>query len=251
MSFGQGGHHAAGSPNLSKVLCARRGGLDVPPLPRYCFPAHMNADRLAKILWNYQVLHQKLEKADAIIAFGSHDPRVGTYAAKLFLEGWAPLLVMSGGIGRLTETWNKTEAELFSEAAIRLGVPKDKILVENKSTNSQENILFTKALLDEKNIRVKKVILVQKPYMERRALATFQKQFPEIAAIVTSPPLSYEEYDLAGRPPGEKIHILVGDTQRIKLYGEKGYLLPQKIPAEVWSAYEKLVAMGYDTHVIK
>lgn len=210
----------------------------------------MNADTLAKILWNYQLMNQELEKADAIIALGSHDIRVGEYAAKLFLDGWAPLLVTSGGIGRLTETWRKPEAELFAEAAIKMGVPQDKIIIENKSTNSQENILFTKALLDEKGIALKKVILVQKPYMERRAYATFKKQLPGIEAIVTSPQIPYEQYDLADRPREEKIHILVGDTQRIRLYGEKGFMIPQEMPAEVWNAYEKLVEMGYDTHVM-
>jgi uncharacterized SAM-binding protein YcdF (DUF218 family) len=211
----------------------------------------MDADSLAKILWNYQVMKQKLEKADAIIALGSHDIRVGEYAARLLLDGWAPLLVVSGGIGRLTEKWPKAEAELFAEAAIKKGVPKEKILVENKSTNSQENILFTKALLDEKGISIKRVILVQKPYMERRAYATFKKQWPGVEVVVTSPQISYEQYDLSDRPPEEKIHILVGDTQRIKLYGEKGFMIPQEIPTEVWSAYEQLVTMGYDAHVLK
>jgi len=196
-------------------------------------------------------MNQPLEKADAIIALGSHDIRVGEYAAKLFLDGWAPLLVMSGGIGRLTEAFPKAEAELFAEAAIKMGVPADKIIIENKSTNSQENILFTRALLEEKGTQVKKVILVQKPYMERRAYATFKKQWPEVEAVVTSPQIPYEQYDLADRPQEEKIHILVGDTQRIKLYGEKGFMVPQEMPAEVWDAYEKLVAMGYDSHVIK
>lgn len=210
----------------------------------------MEADSLAKILWNYQLMNQKLGKADAIIAFGSHDIRVGEYAAQLFLDDWAPLLVVSGGIGRLTEQWTKSEADLFAEAAIKIGVPKENILIENKSTNSQENILFTKTLLEEKGTIVRKIILVQKPYMERRAYATFKKQWPEIEVIVTSPQIPYEQYDLADRPKEEKIHILVGDTQRIKLYAEKGFMIPQEIPVEVWDAYEKLVAMGYNSHVL-
>jgi hypothetical protein len=232
--------------------CSRFPSPKQPPSSEgFCYTIGMEADKLAKILWNYHAMNQALEKADAIIALGSHDVRVGKYAAQLYLDGWAPLLVMSGGIGRLTETWHRPEAELFAEEAVKMGVPKDKMVIENKSTNTQENILLTKAALEGKGIHPKKVILVQKPYMERRAYATCKKQWPGVEIIVTSPRIPYEQYDIADRPKEEKIHILVGDTQRIKLYGEKGFIIPQEIPEEVWSAYKKLVAMGYDSHLIK
>ena len=140
----------------------------------------MTTEELIQIVWDYQLMHQELRTADAIVVLGSHDIQVGEYAAQLYLAGWAPLLVFSGGTGRLTEGWQKPEAEIFAEAAIRLGVPKEKILLEDKSTNTGENIQFTKALLDAENIVVQKIILVQKPYMERRAYATCKKQWPEV-----------------------------------------------------------------------
>ncbi|HAO64666.1 TPA: hypothetical protein DCQ44_01655 [Candidatus Taylorbacteria bacterium] len=208
-------------------------------------------NQLAKIIWDYQLMHHKLEKADLILVLGSHDVRVADYAAELYLAGWAPLLVFSGGFGRLTKDWQKPEAEIFAEAAIRMGVPKEKILLENKSTNTGENIVFTKTLLENKGVNPKRVILVQKPYMERRSYATFKKYIPEVEVIVTSPQIPFEKYDLEDRPKDQKIHVLVGDMQRIKIYAEKGFIVPQEIPKEVWDAFEKLVKLGYTKHLVK
>ena len=211
----------------------------------------MTTEELIQIVWDYQLMHQELRKADAIVVLGSHDIQVGEYAAKLYLDGWAPLLVFSGGVGRLTEDWQKPEAEVFAEAAMRLGVPKDKILLEDQSTNTGENIQLTKTLLSEKDVDVKTIILVQKPYMERRAYATCRKQWPEVDVVVTSPPILCKDYAPVDRTHDEWISVLVGDLQRIKLYAEKGFMIPQDIPANVWAAYEELVACGYDAHMLK
>lgn len=131
-----------------------------------------------------------------------------------------------------------------------LGVPKDKILIENRSSNTGENILFTKQLLAEKEIDLQSFILVQKPYMERRSFATFRKLWPEKEVVVTSPQVSFEDYleHYASREltKDDVISIMVGDLQRIKLYPAKGFQIYQDIPAEVWAAYEELVAAGYN-----
>src|SRR5687768_13648457 len=143
---------------------------------------------LAKLLWDYHHTHHKLEKADCIFALGSHDLRVADRAAELYLEGWAPLVIMSGGLGNVTtDVWTEPEADQFARIAIAKGVPADAILVENKSTNTGENVLFTRELLAEKKIDPQSFILVQKPYMERRTYATFQKRWPGKKIMVTSP----------------------------------------------------------------
>lgn len=209
-------------------------------------------DRLAKVIWDYHRLNQKLEKADCILVLGSHDLRIAEYGAKLFLDGWAPLMIFSGGLGHLTkEIWNEPEADQFARVAINMGVPKEKILIENKSSNTGENIQLTRKLLREKNIDPKKFIVVQKPYMERRSYATFKKVWPEKAFVVTSPPISFENYPDELRTKENVIGIMVGDLQRIKLYAERGFQIPQEISSEVWDAYEKLVAAGYTKHLVR
>ena len=99
---------------------------------------------LAKKLWDYHHLNHSLQKSDCILVLGSHDTRVADRAAELYLQGWAPLLVFSGGLGRLTEgMWTEPEADLFAKIAVNKGVPAEDILIENRSTNTGENILYT------------------------------------------------------------------------------------------------------------
>src|ERR1700745_3308880 len=102
---------------------------------------------LAKKLWDYHHMNHVLEKADCILVLGSHDLRVAERAAELYLQQWAPMIIFSGGLGNFTkEMWTETEADLFAAIAIKMGVPKKDILIENRSTNTGENILFTQQL---------------------------------------------------------------------------------------------------------
>jgi uncharacterized SAM-binding protein YcdF (DUF218 family) len=207
---------------------------------------------LAQIVWDYHHMHHELKKSDCILVLGSHDVRIAERGAELYLQGWAPLLIFSGGLGRLTEgLWQETEADKFSKIAMQMGVPANTILVENKSTNTGENIRFTRQLLEQKKLYPKTFIVVQKPYMERRSYATFKKVWPEKDIMITSPQISFEEYPTMEVPVDRVIQIMVGDLQRIKLYAEKNFQIAQDIPQKVWEAYEQLVKAGYDEQLVK
>jgi uncharacterized SAM-binding protein YcdF (DUF218 family) len=207
---------------------------------------------LAKQLWDYHQVNHFIEKSDCILALGSHDLRVAERAAELYLQGFAPLVVMSGGLGNFTrEMWTEKEADKFAKVAIQKGVPRDAILIENNSTNTGENILFTQKLLREKGLYPKSFIVVQKPYMERRSYATFKKHWPDKTLLVTSPQISFEQYPNEEIPMEKVIHIMVGDLQRIKVYPEKGFQIYQDVPEAIWNAYNKLIDLGFDQHLIK
>jgi len=207
---------------------------------------------LAKQLWDYHHMNHQLAKADCILALGSHDLRVADRAAELYLEGWAPLVIMSGGLGNFTqEMWTEKEADKFAAIAIQKGVPADAILIENQSTNTGENIMFTQQLLKTKGLDMQRFIVVQKPYMERRSYATFKKHWPDKELLVTSPQIPFDEYANEEIPLERVIHIMAGDLQHIKLYPEKGFQIHQEIPLQVWDAYERLVALGFDQHLMK
>jgi len=208
-------------------------------------------DDLAKILWDYMLLRQPLTPADVILVLGSNDVRVGEHGGRLFLSGLAPLMVCSGNVGRLTAgQFERSEAETFAYAAVRLGVPRSAILIEDASTNTGDNIDRSRALLASAGIYPARVILVQKPYMERRAWATFKRRWPEPELQVTSPPIPYDEYPTPGIPRELVINILVGDVQRMRAYAERGFQVPQPIPDRVWAAWEELVARGYTDHLV-
>lgn len=209
-------------------------------------------DHLAQKIWDYHHLRHLLELCDLILALGSNDLRVAEHAADLYLRGFAPLLVFSGNVGALTrELFDKPEAEVFANVALQKGVPREAILTEPESTNTGENIVFSRRLLAARGLDPQRLLLVQKPYMERRAYATFIKQWPGKQVIVSSPPISFADYPNELLPRDKVINIMVGDLQRIRFYPALGFQIEQHIPDDIWQAYETLVALGYDQHLMK
>ena len=210
---------------------------------------------LVEKIWHYHQLNHDLSHADAILALCSHDTVVAERAAQLFLDGWASRLIFAGGLGVITKHfWSEPEADQFARIAIDMGVPAACILTENQSTNTGENVLFTRRMLAARGLDLRRFIVVQKPYMERRAYATFRKVWPEADVIVTSPKIPLDEY-LARHShetisADDVISIMVGDLQRIRLYPGKGFQIPQEIPDDVWDAFNRLVKAGYDRHLI-
>ena len=210
---------------------------------------------LAQKLWDYHHLHHQLALADAILVLCSHDTSVAECAAKLYLDRWAPFMIFSGGLGTITRRlWRQPEADQFAAIAVRMGVPHEHILIENRSTNTGENVEFTKRLLAEQQVDPERFILVQKPYMERRSYATFKQRWPEKAVVVTSPRVSFDDYVTAYSNPeltrDDVVGIMVGDLQRIRVYATKGYQIAQEIPDEVWQAFEELVRAGYVKYLV-
>ncbi len=218
----------------------------------------MTKEEAVRLIWDYMHLHQPLKEADVIFVLGNRDIRVAEYAAQLYLEGWAPIILFSGsgdihnqqpGRERFA---GSTEAEVFGNIAKERGVPDKSILIENKSQNTGDNYKFAIKLLKERGINPKTVIAVQKPYMERRTFATGKIHWPGIELIVTSPPISLEEYPNESNSYDEHwLHAMVGDLQRIKEYPAKGFQIEQEIPELVWKAYECLVSKGYTQRLIK
>lgn len=196
-------------------------------------------------------MNHSLERMDCILVLGSHDLRVAERGAEIYLQGWAPLIIFSGGLGNLTQhIWKEPEADQFAAIAVQKGVPEKAILVENKSSNTGENILFTQQLLHERHLDPQTFIVVQKPYMERRSYATFKKHWPDKKLLVTSPQISFGQYATDHIPIESVINIMVGDLQRIKDYPKKGFQIYQEIPDRVWTAYEQLVMLGFNKHLI-
>lgn len=209
-----------------------------------------------QILWDYLCLHRPPEAADVIVGFGSFDDSVAKRAAQLYLQGYAPRILFTGGLGRCTDgLFPEPEAVRFAKVAMALGVPEEAILREDRSANTKENILFTRAMLEERDIPHASILGVHKPYMERRITAAMGVYWPEQAFRVTSPPMTIPEYlegaDRQGLTRREAVSVIVGDFQRIDLYARKGYQLPQFIPEAAKEAYRALVAMGYDTQLAK
>ena len=209
-----------------------------------------------QVIWDYLGMHQTLEKADCIVGFGNFNDNIARRAAQLYREGYAPKVLFTGGVGRNTDgLFTEPEAVRFARVAMECGVPEKDIVLETKSTNTRENIEFTRETLRELGLPHGRILGVHQPFMERRICAAMGVYWPEVEFSVTSPQVSIPRYleDAArqGISHEASVSVIVGDFQRIELYAKLGYQLPQYIPHEAWEAFRALVEMGYDSQLAK
>ena len=234
----------------------------------------------AEIIWNYhKIKHDVLKddfaaQTDGILIFGSSDISVADEAANLWLKivkdrlignKVFPYMIFSGGIGTGPHSgynlmgWKRPEAEIFSERVVSIiksntdpsYIKNLRIFVENQGKNSGENVDFSKRIIEENNLLSNKLIIVQKPFMERRTYATFKYRWPNPDIRLYSANTSLLEYPEKSKVPLEEvIGIMLGDLQRIKLYAPPhgNFQIPQEIPEEVWRAF---ISLSTDEKICK
>lgn len=115
---------------------------------------------------------------------------------RLYREGWAPILVLSGagsGSGR-------AEAEVRAELARQLGVPALSILTLSTGRTTREEALGIRALLEPRAIH--RILVVVEPPARIRARETFSRAGFQVATA-PSPPVAE-----ALRSPEDRLHHL-------------------------------------------
>ena len=209
-----------------------------------------------QVIWDYLSLQEPLQKADCIVGFGNFNTDIARRAADLYHAGFAPKILFTGGLGRNTEgLLPEPEAVRFAKVAMEQGVPEADIILEPNSTNTKENIVFTREKLEALGLPHERILGVHQPFMERRIKAAMGVYWPELDFRITSPQVTIPEYLETAKRQGitenASISVIVGDFQRMELYAKLGYQLPQHIPDEAWEAFHELVAMGFDQQLAK
>lgn len=208
-----------------------------------------------KIIWDYMHMNMSPCRADCIIGFGNYNEDIPRRAAQLYHQQLAPKVLFTGGLGRNTlGLWTGSEAERFGEIAMAEGVPSSDIIIEKESTNTAENILFTQKKLADLDMNVTSILGVHHPFMERRIYAALKVYWPEVVATITSPQMDIPTYianTLArGLDEQAAIDVIMGDFQRITIYAQKGYQIPQHIPDQVYHAFGVMVSLGYTGQLV-
>ncbi|EPD56084.1 YdcF family protein [Streptomyces sp. HGB0020] len=205
----------------------------------------------AERLWDYHQMGHTVRPCSVAIGLGSHDLGVADTAVDLYKRGMAPLLVFTGATSPTTrERMPRGEAVHYRERALELGVPGSAVLVEPNARNTGENIRFSRAVIEEAGVDVSSVLLISKPYEERRAYATARKLWPEVEIVSASTPMTLEEYVNSIQDARLVIDMLVGALQRLLIYPEQGFMISQPVPDDVREAYERLCHEGFTSRLL-
>ncbi|MET9612963.1 YdcF family protein [Kitasatospora indigofera] len=205
----------------------------------------------ARRLWDFHQLHHEPRACSVAVGLGSHDLGVADTAAALYLRGLVPLIVFTGATSPTTQArMPRGEAVHYRERALELGVPSSAVLVEPRARNTGENIRYSRELLEDAGVPVSSLLLISKPYEERRSFATARALWPEVQVVSASASLTFEEYmDFIG-DPRLVIDMMVGALQRLLVYPKRGFLIAQDVPADVVAAYDRLRSAGFTSRLM-
>jgi uncharacterized SAM-binding protein YcdF (DUF218 family) len=194
-------------------------------------------ENLLRPLWDYLVFNQPPEHADVIFVFGGIDLSVPRYAAYLSHKKYAPFILISGNAGSKTpNTAMKPEALIFKDEMVVNGVEEKRIFIEDKATNALENVTLGMHLLSKNNIQARKLLLTARPFMQRRCIATFKKQYPDVEVISCPPQGTILSFCLRTRKAF--VERLIGEFQRLLDYSDKGDIIIDPIPELVIETVE-------------
>ena len=215
----------------------------------------MNLTAAAELIFAHLAATDPLPPApvDAIIGFGTFDLGLARYCGELHTRGCAPLIIFTGGIGAGTADLGQPEADAW-RAELRRSYPAisdERVMVENRSTNTAENIQFTEDLLvrlhpgREFGAGVRTVIGVASPSRLRRVALTWKKLQPAVPLVRQRPSAATyatEKALYAAKGFDYDAH-LGGELDRIVDYAQRGWIAAEPLPEAIAAARERLRAM--------
>lgn len=183
----------------------------------------------------------RVEKSDLIIGFGHFDTKIPKACCDLYRRGYGAKILFTGGIGAGTNDLPCAEADYFLKVALKYApeIPCQSYIIENKSTNTAENLKFSEAVLMLDNPEfsfsngIGRVIIVANAYRQRRVMLTVQKIFPHLEVINCPPLVDYGTEREMFLQKGEDLdQHLRGELKRLMDYPSKGFIAPCPIPNE-------------------
>lgn len=175
-------------------------------------------------------LQNEMQKADIIFIPGGSHPELGEHAAELWEQGFARLIMPSGGVSIKTgkfggvkskkELYNKdykTDCEFLVDVLMKNGIPENSIIWENISGYTKENAIFSRRIADENNLTIRKAILCCKSFHARRSLMCYQLAFPDTEFYIHPVPY-YQDNILISKENWYKTDVgikrVLGELQR-------------------------------------
>ncbi len=164
--------------------------------------------------------------ADIIFIPGGSYGEIARNAARLYQQGYAPNILVSGKYSILGEGFAgpispakyvgnnyATECEFLSSILLEEQVPSSAILKEEQATYTYENAIYAKAMTDRLGLSIKTAILSCQAYHARRCLLYFQLLYPETHFLVC--PAETQEISRSNwTEDPRKIDLVLGEVER-------------------------------------
>ena len=181
----------------------------------------MNADvqELTRILWNYnRVPTRPAVDADLLIVMGTNDLGVPKYAARIISECRFKAIIATGGVHHDLslhgEYFGGIEADVFKREMLQQGCNDETVILETAAKNTGDNITLSEEIASKLGYNIKSGLLLHTPTMQRRALATAEKQWPSVSWRVNCEDISFEDY-IQNLNFEKFVNGVVGDSYRI------------------------------------
>lgn len=191
------------------------------------------------------------QPVDAIIGFGVFDLSLPRFCGELHLRGHAPCLVFTGGLGAGTGTLGGPEADVW-RAELRRAYPQISdatVVLENRSTNTAENIRFTADLLAREHpslalgLGLRSALIVASPSRLRRVQLTLRHLHPTVRTFRALPPVDFDrEAALYAENGVDFVAHLTGELDRLVDYPGRGWIAAEPLPPEIAAAHAVLRA---------
>ena len=189
------------------------------------------------------------EPYDAVIGFGMFDLSLPRFCGDLYTSGAARRVIFTGGIGAGTGDLGGPEADVWRATLARShpAIDAERVIVENRSTNTGENVSFTAEVLRTMypdlafGTGLRRVLVVASPTRLRRVGLTLRCQQPAVSVTRQLPPAALEADAAlyAGQGINYRRH-LAGELDRIVGYSIRGWILQEPLPPAVESAHRML-----------
>lgn len=164
---------------------------------------------LIKEIGDFIFVEDEPQKCDVIITVGGSFPQIAEKAAELYKSGFSEYVLAGGGVSvkkgafagvkdkkEIYSGDYKTECDFYGDVLIKNGVPREKIVREDKSGHTRANAEYAAAVLKERGIPAEKIILVCKRFHARRCLMFFQSYFPEAEILAVPADIEVGEWNI-------------------------------------------------------
>ena len=189
-----------------------------------------------RAIWEYLAAADRPGRSDVIFCFGSAHLGTARMAARLYREGVAPLVLVTGGpAGRVHP--HRTEADGFAHVLEREGVPISAIVTEVAARHTGENVVLGLVELERRGVAARSATVVAFPTSLRRSVQTLHRHAP--ALTVRAVP-AFEGLGVLADDLHRAARLALSEVDKLLRYPALGHIRPLEVPSRVLAASARL-----------